>query len=98
MIPHTITELDAEIAREHAAIDDAIEHCQEGVEEWHVQQIARLEDLRPALEAGTPTLQALIRTRRRGLAERYACATWAGETMRAAALKAEIERLERGRF
>jgi hypothetical protein len=81
-IPETVAQLDAAIAAEHAAVEAAIDTCQSGVAQWHVEQIARLEDLRPAIEAGTPALHELVRMRRRGLGEKYARACWGRQRRR----------------
>lgn len=96
--PSTLAEIDAQLATDRRLEQAAIDSGQDGVVEWYALEIERLENLRRIVDAGSTTVDALLRMRRRGVAARYAAAEWAGETAKAAELRDELDRLERGQL
>lgn len=97
-LPTTLADLDARIARDHAGIEAAYQHGQDGVAEFLAYDIARCETIRPVIATGSPTVDMLLRMRLRGVAARYAAAAWAGDRETADRLRAELDRLERGQL
>jgi hypothetical protein len=94
--PDTLAEIDERIAQEHQLQEDAYAAGDEGQAYWYVLDIERLRNLRRIVAGDTAVADELRRIRMWKLSERFAHATWAGDHDEAAALQAQIERLERG--
>lgn len=94
--PQTLAEIDERIAREHQLEHDAYAAGDDGQAYYYVLDIERLQNLRRIVAGDSAVADELRRTRLWKLSESFAHATWLGDHEQAAALQAQIERLERG--